>query len=135
MGVERERSGLHDSTQKHTKYNITLQNRTCDDKDVINDHSVVVSLSFAMSVSLTFSWLLLLLFALLFCLFLCKALAHTLVSAVELKRTLLCDLFGVPLCLSFNISFSALSVFSLCFSSLVSLSTHIHQMTYTSQYQ
>ena len=35
----------YDSIQEHTKYNITLQSGTCDDKDVIIDHSIVVSLS------------------------------------------------------------------------------------------
>ena len=76
---------------------------------------------------LTILLLLLLLLTLLFCLFLWKALAHTLVSAVELKRILVCDLFGLPLCLSFNLSVSALSVFSLCSSCLSYLSVHTHK--------
>ena len=37
-----------------------------------------------------------------------------------------CDLFGLPLCLSFNLSFSPLSVFSLCSSSLSYLSVHTY---------
>ena len=40
-----------------------------------------------------------------------------------------CNLFGPPLCLSFNLSFSALSVFSLALSvclSRISLSTHTY---------
>ena len=78
-----------------------------------------------MNVSLTFSWLLLLLLllllALLFCLFLFKAIARTLVSAVELKRVIVC-----------------VSVFSLALSvclSLVPLSPHTHKMTFAQQYQ
>ena len=99
-GEERDKSKKERATEPH-------------DKDIVIDHSVVVSLCL-LSMSMFATYLLM-------CLFLFKALAHTLVSAVQLKRVLvyvIC-LVSLVVCLSIFLSLLSLTV------SLVSLSTHI----------